>query len=411
MEHELEVEIISELLEQLDDQRNVDAGVQYRCTTDAYVDADIAEREWESFFQNHPQLIGLSGDLAEPNTFFTNDYVGTPILATRDQNGTFRAYLNACRHRGTRLVSESRGSARRFTCPFHSWTYSPAGELVGIPQEDHFGEVDRDCNRLIGLPAIEHNGLLWVHPKPDGKIDLDTLLGKLGSEMASGDYARYQYAGESIIPMRLNWKLANDTFGETYHFQKLHKNTLGQLFYGDALAYETIQKNHRFVFPSKAIDDMREIPQSEWSLDSSCNLLYYLFPNIQFNVGLNGYLALIKIYPDPESPSRSITHVSHYFTPEVLAAALTAEGDVIDAENVYQSAGNTDALRTLDSVKEVFRSTIEQEDYLMGEGIQRSVESGLLSEVIFGRNEPALHHYHNTFRATLNLPPLKQIQS
>ena len=31
---------------------------------------------------------------------------------------------------------------------------------------------------------------------------------------------------------------------------------------------------------------------------------------------------------------------------------------------------------------------------------------GALTEVVFGRNEPALHHYHNTYRAALGLEPL-----
>ena len=59
---------------------------------------------------------------------------------------------------------------------------------------------------------------------------------------------------------------------------------------------------------------------------------------------------------------------------------------------------------------EVFTSTIEQEDYLMGETTQRSAESGVMKEFIFGRNEPALHHYHNTYREALNLPPLEKVQ-
>ena len=58
---------------------------------------------------------------------------------------------------------------------------------------------------------------------------------------------------------------------------------------------------------------------------------------------------------------------------------------------------------------EIFTSTIEQEDYLMGETTQRSAESGVIKEFIFGRNEPALHHYHNTYREALNLPPLEKV--
>ena len=63
----------------------------------------------------------------------------------------------------------------------------------------------------------------------------------------------------------------------------------------------------------------------------------------------------------------------------------------------------------LEATREVFDSTIEQEDYAMGEKAQQSAESGLLSHLVFGRNEPALHHYHNTFREALNLPPLERV--
>ena len=45
----------------------------------------------------------------------------------------------------------------------------------------------------------------------------------------------------------------------------------------------------------------------------------------------------------------------------------------------------------------------------MGEKAQQSAESGLLTHLLFGRNEPALHHYHNTFREALNLPPLERV--
>lgn len=45
----------------------------------------------------------------------------------------------------------------------------------------------------------------------------------------------------------------------------------------------------------------------------------------------------------------------------------------------------------------------------MGEKAQQSAKSGLLTYLLFGRNEPALHHYHKTFREALNLPPLERM--
>ena len=122
--------------------------VQYKAPTSVYTCKDIAKKEWDSFFQNHPQLIGMSGDLLEPDTFFTIDDFGTPILATRDREGKFRAFLNACRHRGVRVAHEARGKAVKFTCPFHAWTYASSGDLVAIPNNDQMYGI-------VELPAVE----------------------------------------------------------------------------------------------------------------------------------------------------------------------------------------------------------------------------------------------------------------
>ena len=236
MKQKVVVDILRELMRQVEKGKNIDAGAQYRMSTSPYVCPDVASKEWDLLFRNHPQLIGLSGDLPETGSYMAIDDFGTPVLATRDNSGQFRAFLNACRHRAVRLTKEDRGRKNVFTCPFHAWSYSNAGELVAIPDQDHFGKVDKSCNGLIELPAVERDGLLWVHPRPDGDLDIDALLGpELAEELASFNLGEIVYAGNKNLTMNLNWKLANDTFGETYHFGKLHKNTLGKIFPGNNL--------------------------------------------------------------------------------------------------------------------------------------------------------------------------------
>jgi len=405
VKREKQVEILSELLRQVESGRNIDCGEQLRMSTRHYHDPEIAQREWDTFFRGHTQLVGLSGDLPEPGSYFTTSDFGVPVLAVRGRDGEFRAFLNACRHRGVRVAPEGRGEASKFTCPFHAWTYSNHGDLVAIPQQDQWGDIDKSCHGLKELPAEERDGVLWVHPQPDGVIDLDAQLGPLAEEIAGFDFGNLVYMGESVLDMRLNWKLANDTFGETYHFQKLHKDTLGNLFYGDNLAYEIYGRNHRFVFASRAIDQLREQPESEWNFEENANLLWFLFPNIQFNVG-GGSVSMIKIYPHPDDAGRSVTRVGHYFSQEAIDMQKQAEQDptitVSGADEVYEY--DEQSIFSLEAITEVFVSTIEQEDYLMGESTQRAVESGLLDEVIFGRNEPALHHYHRTFAEALQIP-------
>ena len=89
--------------------------------------------------------------------------------------------------------------------------------------------------------------------------------------------------------------------------------------------------------------------------------------------------------------------------------ALAEEQAAVSADEVYDIDRRQNAAPSLAASLEVFRSTIEHEDYLMGEMQQRSAENGLLKEVIFGRNEPALHHFHNSYREALNQPPLEPV--
>ncbi len=407
MQRARQIGILKELMRQLDEQVNIDAGVQYRNPVEAYTSPSIAQQEWQMLFKAHPQMIGLSGHLAGANTFFTVDDFGVPVLATRDAHGRFRAFVNACRHRGVRVANESRGQAARFTCPFHNWTYASDGELVGVPRAHDFGPLNRAEHGLVELPAQEAHGLLWVHPQPNGQLDVSSLLGGLEDEIAGWNFANLVYMGQSELRNRLNWKLANDTFGETYHFPRLHRNTLGKLFHGDALVYETFGRNHRFVWANKGIDALREQPEDQWSFEAGAGWLYYLFPNVQLSGG--GHSAsVIKIYPDGDNPGRSVTRVDHYYSQEMINAASNAQ-TLITPQDVYDPQARRGAAPSIEATMEIFDSTIEQEDYRMGETTQQAAESGVIDHLLFGRNEPALHHYHNTIRSALKLPPLEAV--
>lgn len=404
-----QIRILEELLRQVEGGGNADAGQQLKNPTAVYADPELAAREWRTFFREHPQLIGLSGDLPHPGSYLSLDDFGTPVLAVRDADGEFHAFLNACRHRGTQLVDDRRGSAKRFVCPFHGWTYTGRGELQAVTEADDFGALDKRCFALVELPAVEHGGMLWVHPQPGATIEPAALLGELDEEICAVAAGDRVFRGERVLDKPLNWKLANDTFGETYHFKRLHRNTLGQLFHGDALCYDRYGRNHRFVFPSKGIGSLRRKPQSEWRLENVTTVLYYVFPNIQVTMS-ERQITLFRIYPLPGKPGWSRTRVSHYFSEAALGLISAGEKTVIGAANVYDpSARDGNAILSPDAAMEVTYSTVENEDYRMGESTQRTIDSGLLDHIVFGRNEPALHHFHNTFREALGLGPLETV--
>jgi len=179
-----------------------------------------------------------------------------------------------------------------------------------------------------------------------------------------------------------------DTFGETYHFETLHRNTLAANFYGNVQCYDVFERNHRMVLCMQSIDALRGTPESGWKLTDGAFPVYYLFPNVQLNVSPRG-LIMVRVYPASGEPGRSISRVSFYLEEELLRV-----DPVMVAERLR-----------------FFGDVIRDEDYKVAEGSQRSAESGQLETLLFGRNEPALHHYHNTYRAALGMPPLELIEA
>ena len=383
MRRKEQIRVLKQLLRHIDEGTNVDAGGVRRNPSWVYSCPELAAKEWQTFFRGHPQLVGMSGDLPAPDSFFTRQDFGLPLLATRDAQGRFRAFANVCRHRGATVETELRGQRARFSCPFHSWTYDNSGALVGLPKEGHFGAIDKSCHGLVELPAEEKYGFLWVHPEPDGALCADELVDGLADEFAAWGFERLVYTGEDTYPGEMNWKLAVDTFGETYHFATLHRNSLFEVFHGNVQAYDKYGRNHRMALCNRDIDGLRGQPEDSWQIGQGCFPVYWLFPNVQVNVSRLGMI-LVRIYPVPGAAGQSVSRISFYNWPQALAENRDAAADL----------------------QQGFGEIIRDEDYVAAAASQRGIESGLLKEMVFGRNEPALHHFHNTYRQVLGMEAL-----
>ncbi len=407
MKQDQQIELMQYMLKMIDDDSTEDAGQLLKNPTSSYVCKDLAEREWTTFFENHPQVIGLSAELPEPGSFITNSDLGIPILATRDKDGVFHTFVNACRHRGAVLTEAESGKQHRFACPFHAWTYASDGQLLGIREPKKFGELEKNCHHLIELPSAEKYGLLVVHPQLDGTIDMDELLGaELAEQLGDWKLGQTTYLGKSSLERNLNWKIANDTFGENYHFHTLHGKRLNNLFYGDATAYSEYGRHHRLTLPSRYIDVLRERPKKQWNVTDAGVVVYYLFPNVQI-VLANRVVSVFRIYPSRTEVGRSTTRISYFEAQHIGSEFADAPAAKLDGDNVYDANVVERLEFNLETQIEIINSTLDEEDYYMGEKSQEAAASGKVEHFIFGRNEPALQHFHNNYRAALELPPLE----
>ena len=87
-----------------------------------------------------PQLVGYVSELPEPGSYCTKSVMGRSVLLTRTSAGSVKAFNNVCVHRQSQVVTGC-GTAKRFTCPYHAWTYDNTGRLVGLPGREGFPGV------------------------------------------------------------------------------------------------------------------------------------------------------------------------------------------------------------------------------------------------------------------------------
>jgi hypothetical protein len=156
--------------------------------------------------------------------------------------------------------------------------------------------------------------------------------------------------------------------------------------------YDTYLRNHRMALCLRNIDNLRDQPESDWHVLQAALPVYYLFPNIQLILGAGGP-TLVRIYPEADNPHQSFSRISFYMDPELASLDM-------DNERKERYRNVQDRMRG-------FADVIQMEDYVAAASSHQGILSGANEYLIFGRNEPALHHYHNTYREALGLPPLE----
>ena len=132
-------------------------------------------RRWRCS-SGRPLMLALGGELRGPNSYKAMTVMDIPVLLTRGPDGEVRAFVNQCSHRSAIVVPEGTGTARRFACPYHNWTYNPMGDLVGVTDREYFGEIDVECMGLTPLPVAERAGLIFVVITPGVAMNIDEHL-------------------------------------------------------------------------------------------------------------------------------------------------------------------------------------------------------------------------------------------
>ena len=155
---------------------------------------------------------GHESEIPTPGDFRARDVAGRPVILARGSDGEVRVLLNTCTHRGALVCREASGNTKTFQCPYHAWTFSNQGDLIGVPRDEAYsGAFNRRDLALANAPRMEsYRGFIFISLNPQADDLIDYLAGareyldlicdqsEVGMEIVSGTQS---------YCMRANWKL------------------------------------------------------------------------------------------------------------------------------------------------------------------------------------------------------------
>ncbi len=336
-----------------------------------YTDPERFEREVAKVFRRLPLVVAASAEVKAPGAYKAHTVAGVPIIVTRADDGTARAFLNACPHRGANVLVPGCGVAKRITCPYHGWTFSREGQLLAVALEQDFGQIDKAAHGLIPLPILERAGLIWAILDPKSTLSIEAYLSGYDAALAHFGFDDWILFDQRTIPGP-NWKIAYDGYLDLYHLPVLHKNTFGPNMPNRAL-YHAWGPHQRVQGMADHLIGEAAPAEEAWGANILMAGVWTIFPHVSiasFDGGGRGVMISIL------TPG---AHVGESFTTQLY---------LMEKEpSETQAKAATEQFAMLEFV-------VRAEDYDTGLRQQAALKSGAREWVLFGRNEGGAQTFH-----------------
>lgn len=287
-----------------------------------YRDPDFFELEKRSIFRTSWQLVCHGNDVPKPGDYHCFDLLGESIVAVRGRDGEIRSFHNVCRHRASRLLDGPQGHcAGRITCPYHAWTYSLDGRLIGVPHRESFRDLNPEQHGLVPLEQEIFLGFIFVRLEP-GLPGVREMMAPYVEELAAYRMEELVPQGRvTLRPRTVNWKNIADNYSDGMHIDVAHPG-LSRLF-GRTYGIEAQP------WVDKMWGIVQDAPSSNWSE----RLYQRLLPTVEHlppeRQRLWTYFKLwpnvaLDIYPDqidfmqfiPVSPTETVIREIAYVHPD-----------------------------------------------------------------------------------------------
>ena len=193
-----------------------------------YTDPEIFEQELERIWYRTWVYVGHVSEVREPNDYVLKSIGPQPVIMTRDRENQIHLLLNRCSHRANLVCDAPRGNSSAFRCPYHGWTFSNTGKLLGYPFNSGYGGTGLKAELPLGrVPRIDsYRGFVFGSFAEEGP-SLTEYLG--GAADAFDRLARLSPQREVELTagwvqhrVKANWKMLLENETDGYHPQFVH---------------------------------------------------------------------------------------------------------------------------------------------------------------------------------------------
>jgi len=151
------------------------------------------------------------------------------VIIVRGKDMKVRAFHNVCAHRGMKVAWGNKGSGGKFACPYHAWVYDAQGDLLSLPDEKCFPDVNKKESGLTPVRCDIWEGFIFVNLDAGGTQTLAEYLGPVFDRVRGLPFASYPYAARVGATIDANWKLSVEAQCEAYHVRVLHSRTVSKM--------------------------------------------------------------------------------------------------------------------------------------------------------------------------------------
>ncbi|MGK0169475.1 MAG: benzoate/toluate 1,2-dioxygenase alpha subunit [Gammaproteobacteria bacterium] len=202
----------------------------FRVDRAIYTDRDVFEAELEQIFEGSWVYLAHESQLPNVGDFFTTWMGRQPVIVNRLPGGEVSALINACSHRGARVVNTMQGNATTLTCPYHGWCYDPSGRCTKR-KEERSGWGGRPAPENVDLKRVARVESFRGFIFGSLRADVPDLVEHLGqARVFIEQLADQSPQGMEVVPgyssyiVDGNWKLQAENGVDGYHVSTVHRN-------------------------------------------------------------------------------------------------------------------------------------------------------------------------------------------